>query len=113
MGVDFIRQRAKTFQKSWDSHRLELTKRTLFTREPDCIIRAGVARVVVADLVEIGSQHLLRVDDGKLVALSGTKTVAVFVNPTASMLEAIERTGGYANGETVGLIDGIAQITVR
>jgi hypothetical protein len=114
MGVDFIRQRAKAFRKSWDSHRVELTKRTLFTREPDCIVRAAVARMIGLEPIEIGSRLLLRLDEGKLVALKGTTTVAVFVNPPTSAIEAIERTGGYAKGEviTAGHVDGLAEITI-
>jgi len=34
MGVDFIRERAQGFTRSWDRHRIDLSTRSLFTRDP-------------------------------------------------------------------------------
>jgi hypothetical protein len=102
MGVDFIRQRAKSFRKLWDRHRLELTTKDLFSREPDCITRGAVARVLGSDRVEEGTPLLLVVQGETLVAMREMRPVAVLVRPPASLLTLIEESGGYADGRVEG-----------
>lgn len=98
MGVDFIRRVAKTFKKSWDHSRVDLATRELFTREPLCITRISVARDLGTERLTQGVRVIVRIDGDGLTAVIGTLRVARLVNPSQSLVAAIESAGGYANG---------------
>jgi len=99
VGVDFIRQRAKTFTKSWDNHRVELSRRTLFTQEPDCLARSAAARMVGPRPLITGERVLVRVDGERLIVVQDMAVRAVFLDPPSSLMDIVRGTGGYADGE--------------
>ena len=70
MGLDFIRQRAKTFTRSWDRHRLSLRERTLFSKDPEDSPRTAIARL--ARELEPGATILVCAEDAGLSAYRGT-----------------------------------------
>jgi hypothetical protein len=114
MGVDFIRQRAKTFRKSWDNHKIELSRRTLFTQEPDCLARGAAARIVGPRPLITGERVLVRVDGDRLVAVQDMAVRAIFLEPPLSLMDLIRSTGGYADGEVcaVNTTGDLVEVTV-
>lgn len=123
MGVDFIRRTAKTFEKSWDRHRVLLSTPDLFTRQPQ-----GTARSVAADLVPV-SGHGRSINPGdivtvqeaqpndtncRLIALSGLSVVARFVDPPPEVVDAVRESFGVARGtiERIHAISGVVEISL-
>lgn len=104
MGVDFIRQRAKTFRKSWDLHRLALAERNLFTQEPEQVVRTIVARLIAPGDLEVGERVLVREMDGTLEVLTGTTVRAVAISPPASLSEALRDVGGYTDAKVATVL---------
>jgi|GEM_PF-1525176 len=111
MGVDFLKSKAKTFVKAWDNSRLEIARRGLFTREPDCVAKNVVAKSIGPLTLRAGDQVLLRADGDRLLVLVDLSVRAEFIKPPASVVEAIRKSGEYAKGNiatafpTLGLIE--------
>lgn len=113
MGVDFIRERAKAFTRSWDRHRIELATRSLFTRDPVCVPRAALASTTTPRTISPGTIVVVRAENGGLVAYHELTPVAEFVDPPPDMALAIDKSGGCAKGEvTVVYTPTLLEITL-
>lgn len=111
MGLDFIRQKAPSFTKSWDRHRIALCQRSLFTRDPELRSRSALARTQAR--LGAGDAMLVRADGTGLVGYSGLTPVAEFVDPPPDLVDAVRATGGYAEGKVVSVYDGnVAEIAL-
>jgi len=110
MGVDFIRSRAKKFTRSWDENRVELAKRSLFTRDPAYLPRTAIATTSAA--VVPGTVLILRLENGTLVGYKDITPVAYFVSPPADYVSAIQEHGGCAEGEVTSAHDSILEIAI-
>lgn len=99
MGLDFIRQRAKPFNRCWDRHALELAERTLFSRDPDMRPRTAVART--SRRLSADERVLVRCEAEGLTAYDGPTRVAIFVAPPPDLVAVIRETGGFAEGRVV------------
>jgi hypothetical protein len=98
VGVDFLQLRAKPFIKGWDSSRLELAKKNLFTREAEFLAVGAIARIVGPVRLNVGDDVLVRVDCDSLVVVSELTVRAVFLAPPCDVVDAVRQSGGYANG---------------
>lgn len=96
MGLDFVRQRAADFHRSWDQHREKLGTPTLFSVDPECSSRTLVATTTKP--LEKGKRILIRTEEGDLSAYVGLTRVAQFVSPPPDVIAAIRQSGGYAEG---------------
>jgi len=114
MGVDFLKSKAKAFVKGWDLSRLELTRKDLFTREPNCLATGAVARTL-GSAFSVGDTVLVRVDDNRLVVIRDLAIQAVFLEPPPDVFDRIRASGGYANGEITGAFSEIqlVEVTIR
>lgn len=99
MGLDFIRQRAKAFKRSWDYHRVSLATPTLFSVDPECAPRTAVAKLNSS--LKPGASMLVHAEHHGLTGYQGHTPVAVFVDPPADIVAAVRRSGGYAEGRVV------------
>ena len=99
MGVDFLKSKARSFTKGWDRSRVELSRRTLFTREPDCLATGAVAKVIGPGTLVPGDRVLVRAERDQLVVVCDLAVRAVFVRPPESLVRRISESGGYANGQ--------------
>jgi len=114
MGVDFLKSKAKTFIKGWDSSRLELARRNLFTRDPSCLATRVVARTLGSTL-SVGDVVLVRTDGSRLVVIDDLAIRAVFVKPPPDVFDRIRDSGGYAHGEIAGAFPTLqlVEVTIR
>ncbi|MXY58724.1 MAG: hypothetical protein F4Y41_20465 [Gammaproteobacteria bacterium] len=111
MGLDFIRQRAKAFTRSWDRHRLSLRKRDLFSRDPEDSPRTAIARV--ARELEPGVTILVCAEDAGLSGYEGRTRVASFVDPPPDLVRFVHDGGGYAKGTVLSVAEGaVAEIAI-
>lgn len=99
MGLDFLRQRAKAFNRSWDHHRVRLGTPSLFSVDPACAPRTAVARTTRP--LEPGTGMLVRSENGDLVGYDGHTRIALFVQPPSDLVAALRESGGYAEGRVV------------
>lgn len=102
MGLDFIRARAKTFKKSWDRHRLDLSTRTLFTRDVVYSSRAALA-TATDDGLEAGTPLIVRCRGDRLIAYIELMPVAEFINPPPDLINLVREGGGCAVGTVVSV----------
>ena len=111
MGLDFIREKAPSFKKSWDRHRIALCQRSLFTRDPELRSRAALATTEAG--VGAGAVMLVRVEGAGLTGYRGLTRVAVFVDPPPDLVAAVREAGGYAEGEVVAVHEGnVAEVAL-
>lgn len=105
MGVDFIRERAQGFTRSWDRHRVDLATRSLFTRDPGCLPRAAIATTSTMRTILPGTVLIVRWEHGGLVAYEELTPVARFVDPPPEVISSIRECGGCAKGEVTVVHD--------
>jgi hypothetical protein len=105
MGLDFIRERAQGFIRSWDRHQVELATRSLFTRDPACLPRAAIATTLITQIIPPGTILIVRCEQGGLVAYDELTPVARFVDPPQEVVCAIRECGGCAKGEVTVVHD--------
>lgn len=98
MGVDFLRSKAKPFLKSWDSSRVDLTRRSLFTREPQAAKVAAVAKMLDGSSLSDGDEVVVQADGGRLLLCVNHSVRAEIVKPADSVIRRIEDCGGYSLG---------------
>ena len=95
MGVDFMSAHAKSFMKKIDDSRVDLVRRTLFTRDPDTIATNLVARTPGVTLTP--EQDVLAcLKDGRVLLLDGIQERGELVRPPAEVLDKLAATGGFA-----------------
>lgn len=99
MGLDFIRQRAKPFNRCWDRHALLLAERTLFSYEPELKPRTVIARTIRRILPD--ERILVRCEADTLIGYDGPTQVATFVAPPPDLIARIRETGEFAEGRIV------------
>lgn len=115
MGVDFIRARAKSFTKAWDAGRLELARKTLFTRESESLVTGAVATTTGPHALRLGDEILVRVDGERVELVDDLTVKGVLVKPTAAIIEKIRQTGGYATAsvDRYDATNRLAEVTIR
>ena len=111
MGLDFIRQRAKAFTRSWDHHRISLSERTLLSVDPDRSARTALARTT--GTLERGSTILICIEGSGLIGYQELTRVASFVDPPPDLVRLVELGGGVAEGQVVSVLDeSVVEVTV-
>lgn len=111
MGIDFIRQRAKPFTRSWDQSRIELCERDLFTIDPQEAPRTIVARTTKR--LESGSRIRVCSAGPELNGYDGVDLVAEFVTPPSDLVESVARVGGHAVGIVVAVLtDSVIEVQI-
>ena len=115
MGVDFLRSKAKAFTKRWDMDRLELARRNLFTRDPECAVRTVIGRTRGPVQIVEGSQLLLRAEGEKLIGLLDLVPCVDIPSPPESVMQALRNSDGYAKGVVsfAMLSDGVVEVLVQ
>lgn len=98
MGVDFLKSKCKPFVKAWDAHRLHATESRLFGADSNRLVTSVVAKTTGPHTLRGGDEVLLRVDGDRLSILADLASVAVVLEPSASISTAIRESGGYARG---------------
>jgi hypothetical protein len=96
MGVDFLRSKAKPFIKAWDTSRVDLTRRTLFTRDPQATPVSAVARMTGPTSLLVGDEVVVQADGSRLLLVMEHSVRAEVVKPPESVMETIRGCGGYA-----------------
>ena len=115
MGVDFLRSKAKAFKKRWDMDRLELARRNLFTRDPECTVRTIIGRTFGSVQVVEGTRLLLRAEGEKLTGLLDLVACVDVPSPPESIMQAVRESGGYANGVVALAMpsEGVVEVLVQ
>jgi len=98
MGVDFLRSKAKPFLKAWDASRVDLTRRTLFTREPHAAPLSAVAKMVGPLSLSEGDEVVVQADGDRLLLCVDRSVRAEIVKPAEPILRRIEDRGGFSLG---------------
>lgn len=98
MGVDFLRSKAKSFEKAFDRGRAEITRKTLFTSEPGGITQHLVARSVDHCPLKVGDPVLMRSEGEQMLVMVDVTVYGRVVKPPEGMLNAVRSAGGYAKG---------------
>ena len=114
MGVDFIRERTKTFTKGWDHRRVELATPDLFKRQPEYAARTAAAAVAPNVTLAEGEAVTVQLDGEHLIAMRGLSEVARFIRPPQEILQAIKGSCGLARGvvEQFNPISGTVEISM-
>lgn len=103
MGLDFVREKAASFTKSWDRHRIALCQRSLFTKDPELGSRTVLART--QGRLDADASMLVRVEGKALSGYKGLTRIAAFVDPPPDLVEAVREGGGCAEGKVVAIHD--------
>ena len=98
MGVDFCRNKTRSFKKSWSGGAAKLSEPTLFTRYPECRSRSVLASLVGSANLQIGTELVVHVDGSSLALVRDTARVGTVPQPPADLLTAINGAGGCALG---------------
>lgn len=98
MGVDFLRSKAKPFLKAWDASRVDLTRRTLFTRDPHAAPVSAVAKMVDSSSLCEGDQVVVQADGERLLLCVDHSVRAEIIKPAEPILRRIRDCGGYSLG---------------
>ena len=115
MGLDFIRNAARSFHMSLDKSRVDLGTPTLFTKEPESEARSYVASIRADTTLEVNETFCVRaIGPGAVVALRGLEPVADFADPPEELLDALRESYGEACGTTLRVheVAGMAEIAV-
>ena|ERR1700736_3296458 len=114
MGLDFIKQCAPTFQRSWDRNRVHLSEPDLFTRFP--AIKDQTYRAIGKEGVEfqVGQEYVLKLEGNSLLVCERNLGIGTINDAPRTLVEAVTAGNGVALGvvESV-LVDGrVANMTV-
>ena len=114
MGLDFVRNKTKTFVKSWDRHRVELGTPDLFTKQPDYCGRTATAEVGNSVILCEGDCLTVEIDGQRLVAIRELSQVAHFISPPAELFQAVREGCGVARGvvQQVNVVSGTVEISI-
>ena len=96
MGVDFLKSKAKAFTKGWDRARVDLARRSLFTRSPGEVVSGGVATTFGTSSLSPGDEVLLRTDGDRLVVVADLAVCAEFVKASDPIIQRVRECGGCA-----------------
>jgi hypothetical protein len=115
MGLDFLRNKARSFRKSWSGGVARLAEPSLFTRYPECHSRSVIASLAQDAAVEVGAPLALHVDGKLLAVVRETTRVGTVSEPPADLLSAITKAGGGASGRIsqVNPISGTANVEIE
>lgn len=103
MGLDFIRQRAKQFTRSWDDHRLSLCERTLFSVDPADSPRRVIARTAVP--LDPDTTILMCSEGPNLEGYHGLNHIVSVIDPPPDLVRLVDGTGGCAQGIVRSVLD--------
>lgn len=113
MGVDFLRSKAKPFLKAWDASRVDLTRRTLFTRDPQAAPVSAVARMLEPSSLCDGQEVVVQADGDRLLLCVDHAVRAEVVKPPESIIRQIEGSGGFSLGRIHKAFPTMALAEVR
>lgn len=114
MGLDFMRERAKTFRKSWNRGGSEIATRNLFTKDVECQTRSVIADIDERCEVTSGEEVVLQQAEGQLEVWRETRCLGVVTSPPSDLAEIILASGGVALGriDRVNKLSATVGITV-
>ena len=114
MGLDFIRNAAKSFHKGLDKSRVDLGTPDLFAHEPHCEPRSYTATIQTGRELTSAEDLGVRFHNGKIVAQRGMDIVAEFDSPPPELINALQDSHGEAYGKVreVHEIAATAEISV-
>lgn len=114
MGLDFIRNAAKSFRKGLDQSRIDLCTPNLFTQLPECEPRGYTVKIRSNRRLRPGEDLCVRFHNGKIVAQRGMDIIAEFNAPPSELVAALKESYGEACGNVreVYEIADMAEITV-
>lgn len=113
MGVDFLRSKAKPFIKAWDMSRVDLTRRTLFTRDPHSVPISAVAKMISSSSLSQGDEVVIQTDGDRLLLCIGRSVLGEIVKPAAPVLRQIKEGGGYSIGRVIRTIPSMTLAEVN
>ena len=113
MGVDFLRSKAKPFLKAWDASRVDLTRRTLFTRDPEAAPVSAVAKMRESSGLSEGDEVIVQADGDRLLLCVDHAVRAEIVKPAESIVRRIESTGGFSVGRVHKAFPSMALVEVH
>lgn len=100
MGLDYIRSKKNAFAKLWRDGRNRLASADLLTVAPEWEERLLLVDVFDGVELAVGEDLLLHVDGERLLAVRGTETVGVILEPPQNLLLVIrDRCHGSAMGQ--------------
>lgn len=103
MGADYIRRRARTFQKSWDLGALRIVESDLFTRDAGASIPSAITQLLPDARVNVGDRFIVRLDADRLHVYDGQRRIAECVAPAVAVRQYVERAGCIAEGRVLQL----------
>lgn len=114
MGLDFIREAAKTFKKSWNRRGSEIAIRDLFTKDVECQTRSVIADIDERCEVTAGEEVILQQAGGQLQVWRETRCLGVVTSLPSDLAETILASGGVALGriDRVNELSSTVDITV-
>jgi hypothetical protein len=98
MGLDFIRQCAPAFQRSWDRNRVHLSEPTLFTEFP--ALRDQTYRAIAKDgfAFQQGQELLVKLEEGLLLVCDRNLVIGTINQPPVDLVDAMTAVNGFALG---------------
>lgn len=116
MGIDFITDCTKHFQKTWDRGRSELADPTLFTDIPKEQKQTFVAFPLTKVQLIAGRQYEISIERDRVVLIDGIDVVAEFIGIPPSAMYRIREIGlecavGYVH--RIHELSGAADVTIR
>ena len=116
MGLDYIRAQAgKPWRKRWDGGLDRFKMPTLLDLTMLEASRVLTAQLDPAARVKAGDKLIVQSVAEGLIVSDGLRSIGRIENPTSEMTAAIQKCGGYAEGELqrVGLFGDTAEIVVK
>ncbi|MCW5829968.1 MAG: hypothetical protein KIT79_11715 [Deltaproteobacteria bacterium] len=115
MGVDFLRNKTRSFAKSWDRARLRLGTPDLFSIQPEHQPTTVVADLTVKNIPSKLDNVLVRANPDHIGIYVGNEEIGQLVEPSQEILEAIRAGCGIAQGhvEQINPLSRTVEIAIR
>ncbi|WP_316226960.1 hypothetical protein [Bradyrhizobium sp. SZCCHNS3052] len=115
MGAEELKKRRQSHDKYIDRQRVALATSDLFTRQPKEQPRSFIAVVEKGIQLDIGGEHILQVDKGKLVGCLGNSIQFQTSAAPPDIFRAISSGPGVAVGEIIRVnpISGTIEVKIK
>lgn len=101
MGLDFIRVKAKGFNKRWDGQRIALATPDMFSPDEAWDEQLVLFEVHPGYALTEGEELVVQIGNASLVAFRAHEPVATAGNPPENVMTAVRRAPGYVLSRVV------------
>ncbi len=113
MGLDFIKRRRPSFEKSWSRGLRELSEPDLFNAAPGEPSRSLIANLFTMSAKE-GEELIALADGTRLMLTRGVTRIGCIEDPPAELISELQEIGGFAYGkiDRVNLLSETAEVRI-